>query len=450
MLYNNPKNLLDSVNKILSESKTKYEQEQKEVQEAQKALWEKKMGKKPLHPNQQKLDVHEPEKDELTAKDFEMLRAGKKAKMKEEVVVEAKKGLHQMSDDELKAAHDEIMNKINAEVEKGKSVMKGHRLAGKLRQVRFHQVIRKMNPELGYKHVEGMKEEVEQVKEARFKKGQDVGKPGMMFSKIAAKASAKYGSKEAGQRVAGAVLKKVLAKEEVEQIDEKNKDTPGQHMCAVHVKNEQWGQGKTIYSQHAEPDSDGNIAWYDVMFEHGIEKEVPTDKLEILVSEAHKSHKKMAEELKLEEGEYLKGVNKRVAARDAEKYAMISAKDKKAGKEVSASIYDKMSKHAAKKANEEKELDEARGRPRKNPLPAGEDQGEEPDHNIVMHLKKSVDTGGNHDVKFADKSTHKVPAHVAKNVLGAMGKLKPADRLEIQKHIGQSHSNLMQVHGMIK
>ena len=49
-----------------------------------------------LHPNQQKLDVHEPEKDKLTAKDFEMLRAKKgvaasrieqqqKKKMKEEV-----------------------------------------------------------------------------------------------------------------------------------------------------------------------------------------------------------------------------------------------------------------------------------------------------------------------------------------------------------------------------
>lgn len=38
-----------------------------------------------LHPNQQKLDVHEPEKDKLTSKDFEMLRAGKKAKMKEDV-----------------------------------------------------------------------------------------------------------------------------------------------------------------------------------------------------------------------------------------------------------------------------------------------------------------------------------------------------------------------------
>jgi hypothetical protein len=38
-----------------------------------------------LHPNQQKLDVHEPEKDKLTAKDFEMLRKGKKAVTKEEV-----------------------------------------------------------------------------------------------------------------------------------------------------------------------------------------------------------------------------------------------------------------------------------------------------------------------------------------------------------------------------
>jgi hypothetical protein len=38
-----------------------------------------------LHPNQQKLDVHEPEKDKLTAKDFEMLRKGKKSVTKEEI-----------------------------------------------------------------------------------------------------------------------------------------------------------------------------------------------------------------------------------------------------------------------------------------------------------------------------------------------------------------------------
>jgi hypothetical protein len=37
-----------------------------------------------LHPNQQKLDVHEPEKDELTSDDFKKLRAGKKADVKKE------------------------------------------------------------------------------------------------------------------------------------------------------------------------------------------------------------------------------------------------------------------------------------------------------------------------------------------------------------------------------
>ena len=46
--------------------------------------------KKVLTAKQQQIDVHEPEKDELTSKDFEMLRAGKKAKqVKEEDVKEA-------------------------------------------------------------------------------------------------------------------------------------------------------------------------------------------------------------------------------------------------------------------------------------------------------------------------------------------------------------------------
>ena len=74
-------------------------------------------AKKPLHPNQQKIDVHEPEKDEITSKDFEMLRAGKKAKMKEEVeeeldeagmpssVIKHKQKLANMSDQEFAKAH---------------------------------------------------------------------------------------------------------------------------------------------------------------------------------------------------------------------------------------------------------------------------------------------------------------------------------------------------------
>lgn len=173
-----------------------------------------------------------------------------------------------------------------------------------------------------------------------------------------------------------------------------SKDTPGNsyaHQCAVHVKSEQFGEGKTLYSQHAEPDENGNIAWYDVMFEEGI-KRVNIEDIEILVSENHKNHKKMAEDV---------------------------------------------------------QMDEARGRPRKVQPAPGEDNSE-PDQNIVNHLKKSIDTGGNHDVKFDDKSSHKVPAHVAHKVLSAMGKLKPSDRLEVQKHIQQSHKNLMHIHGMVK
>ena len=42
--------------------------------------------------------------------------------------------------------------------------------------------------------------------------GKDVGKRGKNFSKIESKAAKKYGSKEAGKRVAGAALAKLRAK----------------------------------------------------------------------------------------------------------------------------------------------------------------------------------------------------------------------------------------------
>jgi hypothetical protein len=50
-------------------------------------------------------------------------------------------------------------------------------------------------------------------KKGPVEEGKDEGKPGKNFAKIAKKAAKKYGSKEAGERVAGAVRKKVLAKE---------------------------------------------------------------------------------------------------------------------------------------------------------------------------------------------------------------------------------------------
>ena len=76
-------------------------------------------------------------------------------------------------------------------------------------------------------------------------------------------------------------------------VKEENTDTPGNstHQCAIHVKSEQFGEGRTLTSQHAEPDTQGNIAWYDVMFAEGIHR-VETKDIEVLVSEDHMMHKK--------------------------------------------------------------------------------------------------------------------------------------------------------------
>lgn len=66
------------------------------------------------------------------------------------------------------------------------------------------------------------------------------------------------------------------------------------HNCAKHVEHVTWGKGATIAEEHAAPDESGNIAWYDVMFEHGLERQVPTADLNILVSETHKHSVKKA------------------------------------------------------------------------------------------------------------------------------------------------------------
>jgi hypothetical protein len=49
--------------------------------------------------------------------------------------------------------------------------------------------------------------------------GKDIGKPGKAFAKIAKSAGERYGSKAAGERVAGAVLNKLRAKESVEESE---------------------------------------------------------------------------------------------------------------------------------------------------------------------------------------------------------------------------------------
>ena len=64
------------------------------------------------------------------------------------------------------------------------------------------------------------------------------------------------------------------------------------HDCAKQVTHEQWGEGTCMYAEHAEPDENGHVAWYDVMFEHGIERQVPVEEMKVIKSMNHGNHKK--------------------------------------------------------------------------------------------------------------------------------------------------------------
>ena len=59
-----------------------------------------------------------------------------------------------------------------------------------------------------------------------------------------------------------------------------------QHSCATKVEHTEWGKGNCLKEQHT-LDEEGNITHYDVMFEHGLEQDVPVPTLNILVKEYH-------------------------------------------------------------------------------------------------------------------------------------------------------------------
>lgn len=65
-----------------------------------------------------------------------------------------------------------------------------------------------------------------------------------------------------------------------------DKDKKIKHNCAKKVCHESFGEGTCIPEHHTLLE-DGTVTHYDVQFKHGIEKMVPVEQLEILVSEMH-------------------------------------------------------------------------------------------------------------------------------------------------------------------
>jgi len=91
---------------------------------------------------------------------------------------------------------------------------------------------------------------------------------------------------------------------------------------------------------------------------------------------------------------------------------------------------------------EMEEIDEARGRPRKNPLPAGQQAtAPEPRQHIMQQLQRAkLSMHGGTKVTFKDGSTHEVHGSHASKVLDKYAGMKPAEKEAYQKKIGASHA----------
>jgi len=177
-----------------------------------------------LKGGQHKIDMNKNGK--LDAMDFKMLR-GKKKGMKEEVELEegAKETHKRASElaDKFRKKNPEkskVYRNLAIQAAKrssnptGVSTGKGPIGQGNKAQRRMGKT--PVPSPMSSDRMRGYMEEVEQMDEASYsakmaRAGKDIGKPGKMFSKIAAKASRKYG-KERGAKIAGAVLAKLRKK----------------------------------------------------------------------------------------------------------------------------------------------------------------------------------------------------------------------------------------------
>jgi hypothetical protein len=80
--------------------------------------------------------------------------------------------------------------------------------------------------------------------------------------------------------------------EEPAKVEEAEVDKA--HFCATHVEHAMLGLGTCISEQHAEPDEQGQIAWYTVEFPTGTHR-IQTSNLRIVEGKSHSHSKKMAE-----------------------------------------------------------------------------------------------------------------------------------------------------------
>jgi hypothetical protein len=254
------------------------------------------------------------------------------------------------------------------------------------------------------------------------------------------------------------------------------------HMCATKVFHKEWNEGTPIKTMHADPDAEGLIEWYDVMFDHGIER-VMTEDMEVLQAESHMhSKKKMKEEVEeldeLSKNTMLRYVSankkERKAAEDKGDYG--KSVQRMRGTDMAVRKYTAKpgSKYVRVPATEEVELDEARGRPKKagqmdytvHPITKEKLMHNNPAHmkkiellqknkvlekpkteanqHIMNQLQKAkTSMQGGSTIQFTHGQAKHVSGTHAAKLLDKYAGMKPDEKEAFQKKIGHSHEQLM-------
>ena len=121
---------------------------------------------------------------------------------------------------------------------------------------------------------------------------------------------------------------------EAADLNKANADAAIKHDCATHVEHAEWGEGQPISEMHTIVETApgvGYVTHYDVMFEHGIEKNVAVEDLKILAEMSHghakkKSKNEMSSKEKMKRGLY-NSTNE--AQREDDEVVMNPKKEKK-------------------------------------------------------------------------------------------------------------------------
>ncbi len=89
------------------------------------------------------------------------------------------------------------------------------------------------------------------------------------------------------------------------------------------------------------------------------------------------------------------------------------------------------------------ELDEARGRPRKDAAKSPEDEANEPRQHIIQQLQRAkLSMHGGAKVRFQNGETHEIHGRHAATLLDKYAGMKPHEKEAFQKKIGASHEGL--------